>query len=77
MRSKAALISSSDHAAGADRFNIIVNGSGTETPDGATQVLIDVDHDALSFRKARDDAGSVTGEGYEILWFFPSRKWGR
>jgi hypothetical protein len=55
------------NGAGANTYNITVKAAGTETLDGETQVLIDVDNMALSFRKIRDDAGNVTGEGYELV----------
>lgn len=54
------------NGAGAGTFNITVAAQGAETIDGNANVKIDVDNMALSFRKIRDDAGNVTGEGYEL-----------
>jgi hypothetical protein len=55
------------NGAGAGTFNITIAASGAETFDGNPTVKIDVDNMALSFRKIRDDAGNVTGEGYELV----------
>jgi hypothetical protein len=55
------------NGAGAGTFNITVMTQGTETIDGNPSVKIDVDNMALSFRKIRDDAGNVTGEGFELV----------
>jgi hypothetical protein len=55
------------NGAGAGTFNITVAAQGAETIDGNPSVKIDVDNMALSFRKIRDDAGNVTGEGYELV----------
>lgn len=55
------------NGAGAGTFNVTVAAQGAETIDGNPTVKIDVDNMALSFRKIRDDAGNVTGEGYELV----------
>jgi hypothetical protein len=52
---------------GAGTFNITVATQGVELIDGNATVKIDVDNMALSFRKIRDDAGNVTGEGYQLV----------
>lgn len=55
------------NGAGAGTFNITVSASGAETLDGNPTVKLDVDNMALTFKKIRDDAGNVTGEGYELV----------
>jgi hypothetical protein len=55
------------NGAGAGTFNIMLAAQGTETLDGATTMLLDVDNMALSFKKIRDDSGNVTGEGYYLV----------
>ena len=55
------------NGAGAGTYNVTISPSGSETLDGATSIKLDVDNMALSFRKIRDDAGTVTGEGYELV----------
>lgn len=55
------------NGAGAGTYNVTVVAQGAETIDGNASVLLDVDNMALSFRKIRDDAGDVTGEGYELV----------
>lgn len=52
---------------GAGTFNIAISPSGDETLDGNSSATIDVDNMALSFRKIRNDAGAITGEGYELV----------
>jgi hypothetical protein len=55
------------NGAGAGTYNITVATQGAETIDGNASVKLDVDNMALSFRKIRNDAGDVTGEGYELV----------
>lgn len=55
------------NGAGAGTYNITVAASGSENLDGVATVKLDVDNMALTFRKIRDDAGNVTGEGYELV----------
>lgn len=55
------------NGAGAGTFNITVAAQGIETIDGNPSIKIDVDNMAVSFRKIRNDAGEVTGEGYELV----------
>ncbi len=55
------------NGAGAGTFNITVATQGAELIDGGATVKLDVDNMALSFRKIRDDAGNVTGEGYQLV----------
>jgi hypothetical protein len=54
------------NGAGASTFNITIFASAAETLDGNASVKIDVDNEALGFRKVRDDSGNLTGEGWEI-----------
>jgi hypothetical protein len=52
---------------GASSYNITVLPSGAEVIDGNSQAVLDVDNQAMSFRKVRNNAGAITGEGYEIM----------
>jgi hypothetical protein len=52
------------NGAGAGTYNITIATQGSELIDGAASVLLDVDNQALTFRKCRDDSGNITGEGY-------------
>jgi hypothetical protein len=52
------------NGSGASTFNITIATQGGEEIDGNPSVKLDVDNMALSFKKIRDDAGNITGEGY-------------
>ena len=52
---------------GAGTYTITIDPSGSETLDGNASAAIDVDNMALTFRKIRNDAGAITGEGYELV----------
>lgn len=52
---------------GASAYPVTIFASAGETIDGEASVQIDVDNMAVSFRKIRNDAGDMTGEGYERI----------